>query len=161
MAVRSSRPQDLFNPGTRRVDERAGLNRALLARVGCHVNEPLRIFAACRGYCPTRLDMRATLLGVESVHDYQAGVVGPTVGIFEAQLIAIGERAEYGIATATHGPCRWQSLAASDVVVKKQSQPQQPWRSQAAVYREDEPQRADDVGRRRKQHLTLGQTLMH
>ena len=52
-------------------------------------------------------------------------------------------------------------MAAADMVVKEQAEPQQPGRAQAGMVRQNETQRPDDVGRDLPEDFALDQRLAH
>ena len=60
----------------------------------------------------------------------------------------------------TEAAGRRQELAAADMIVEEEAEPQQPARAQTAMMRQDEAHRADDVRRDLREYLALGQRLV-
>ena len=56
---------------------------------------------------------------------------------------------------------RRQQMPTADMVVQEQPQPEQPGRSQAGVVRQNETQRANDMGRDLPEDFALDQRLAH
>ena len=119
----------------------------------------LTLEAACAGSGP---DDGAARSRIERVEQHQPRVVDEAVGIFEAAgEPALGERFAQAIVGEIERPCRWQELSAAEMVIKKETEPQQPGGSKLVVVRQHEAQRLDDVRRHPPQHLALDQRLAH
>ena len=104
-------------------------------------------------------DLGAAVGGVAGVENDEAGIVDPAVGILEGAGVVRLEGPAGRVAAEVEAAGRRQDVAAAEVVVKEEAEPDDRPRPQAAVVGEDEPQRPDDVGGRGKQHLALVQRL--
>ena len=107
-------------------------------------------------------DVRAARRSVHGVEHHQARIVHPAVGIFEAARKARLQRLAGRGAREIDGVGRRQDAAApAQVVVEEEPEPDQQGRAQAAMMREHEPERPDDVRGHGEQHLPLAQRLAH
>ena len=146
-------PAALTTPRARMVSR---LPVIVSSTVTCHAS-PARLISVAR--VRVRID-GAARGGVERVEQHQPRVVDEAVGVFEAlREQPLGERFARGVALEIERAGRRQQLAAAEMVVKEQPEPEQPGRPQLAVMRQDEPQRLDDVRRHPPQHLALDQRL--
>ena len=99
---------------------------------------------------------------IPRVEDHQAGIVDPTVGVFEAERVEAGfKRPASLINRQVEGRGRRQKLAAAEMVIEEQTEPKQPRWTQSFVVRQHEAQRPDDVGRHPPQHFALHQGFAH
>ncbi len=107
-------------------------------------------------------DVGAAIGGVARGQHHQPRVIDEAVGIFEALCVAAGDEGMAdGVAGEIDRAGRRQQIAAADMVVKEQAEPQQPGRAQAGVVRQNETQGTDDVGRDLPEDFALDQGLAH
>src|SRR5438105_10065550 len=98
--------------------------------------------------------------GVARREDYKPGVVDETVRIFKASRIALRNQGTADlVARQIDGAGRGQQVSAADMVVKKQTEAQQPGGTQPAVVGQHETKRADNVRRDLPKDFALDQRL--
>ena len=92
-------------------------------------------------------------------HD-EARVIDEAVGILKAFAVAVGDQGfSHLVMDKIDRARRRQQMPAADMIVQEQPQPQQPGRPQSGVVRQNETQRADDVGRDLPEDFALDQRL--
>ena len=106
-------------------------------------------------------DLGAARAGVERVEDDQPRIVDPAVGVLEGLAVLGLERPAFRIAAQVEGAGRRQQLAAAQMVVEEQAEPDEPGRAHLRHVRQHEAHRPDDVRRGAQQHLALDQRLAH
>ncbi len=151
--------RDLPDPGAGRVDQHAGRCGLPLA---ARIEHQVPVLAALGADQPRAgADIGAALGGVERVEHDEARVIHPAVGKLEPgaedPLHGLADR----IVGEIDGARRRQHLAAAEMVVDEQAEPQQQRRAPAGQRRQHETQRPDDVRRHAQQHLALGERLVH
>src|SRR5262245_15038596 len=111
-------------PWSGRIDQRArGYGVAPAARL----ERQLPALAALGPHAAgARADRRATLGGIKRIEHDEACIVGVTVGIFEALAVALLERASERIAREIDAARARQNLAAAEVIVEEEPEPQHP-----------------------------------
>ncbi len=90
----------------------------------------------------SRADHRATIRSIPCVENHKPCVVNEAIGIFEA----LGEttrrkRLSHGIPREIDRPRGRKEPPAAEIVVHKETEPQQPRRTQAGVMRQHKSQR--------------------
>ena len=100
-----------------------------------------------------RRDVGAAVGGVASVEHDEPRIVDPAVGIFEGATVLGLERLPGFVPPEVEAPRRRQDVAAAEVIVEKEAEPDDRPRPQAAVMREDKAQRPDDMRARRRAGL--------
>jgi hypothetical protein len=109
-----------------------------------------------------RADIGAAVGRVARGQHHEAGVVDEAVGIFKAPGVAIGDqRPADRVLRQVHRTGRRQEMAAADMVVQEQPEPQQPGRPEPGVMRQNETQGTDDVGCDLPEDFAFDQRLAH
>ena len=124
-------------------------------------DRPMAIFAARADDLRAGADHGAAIGRVAGVQHHQTRIVDPAVRIFESLRKQRLQRLAGRIAAHVERPGRRQQLAAADVVVEEQAEPDQPGRAQALGVRQHETHRPDDVRRVLPQNLALHQRFAH
>ena len=106
-------------------------------------------------------DHGAALGGVERVQHDEPRIVNPAIGILEAVLVAALERLADDVVGEIERMRRRQDLAAAEMIVDEQPQPQHQRRAHAGLRRQHEAQGPDDVRGHAQQHFALVQRLAH
>ena len=125
------------------------------------LDQPSVADPARRGDLGTHADIGPARGGVHGVEHHEARVVHPAVGVLEAAREARLQRLALGRTPQVDGRRRRQADACAEVVVEEEAEPDEEGGPQAAVVREHEAQRLDDVGRHAEEHLALGEGLAH
>ena len=156
-----ARRQHLLDPGAAGIDQRAGVDGGALAADGILDRDlPDAVDLPDLDRAGAGADLGAAIGRIARGQHHQARVVDEAVGIFEALGVAVGDQ---GLAHLVMGEIdragRRQQIPAADMVVQEQPEPQQPGRPQPGMVRQNETQRADDVGRDLPEDFALDQRL--
>ncbi len=111
-----------------------------------------------RGPCQ---DPRATNRRIERIENDQPRVIDPAIRIFEAGLELRLECPARKLGRQIEAARFRQQLAATEMIVQHQPEPDHPGRALLLRMRQDEAQRPDDMRRRPEQHLPLDQRFAH
>ena len=106
-------------------------------------------------------NFRAKIGGRAGVEHHQARILHPAIRIFKRGGEIGPQRRAGRVRRQAQHLRRRQALAAAEMVIQKQPEPQQPGRAQALMVRQHKAQRPDDVRRDAPQHLALHQRLPH
>ena len=153
--------QHILHPRAAGIDQHAGLRgfaRAGDGVLGRHAPDAVGLRDVNRAGAGA--DHGTAVGGIARGQHHEAGVIDEAIGIFEAAGKAAGRQRPPDLITRQiERAGRRQQLAAADMIVEEQSQPQQPCRPQAAMVRQHEAQRADDMRRDPPQDFALDQRL--
>ena len=124
-------------------------------------NVPQRAFAPRRSHRHARVNGRTAFRRILGVQQHQARILYPTIGIFKTDPMPGAERrAERRIRQVNPPGCR-QRLSPAQMIIQKQSKPQQPGGPEALVMRQHKAQRPDDMRRDAQQDFAFNQRFTH
>ena len=153
--------QHLPHPRPGGVHQRARLDHLRLSAVMLRGHAPQAVHALGAGAPRAGGDDGAALRRVAGVQQHHARIFDPAIRILERHLVFGLEHPARRVAVQPLGARGRQALAAAQVVIQEQAQPQQPGRAQPLVMRQHEAQRPDDVRRDPPNRLAFQQGLAH
>ena len=127
----------------------------------CDGDFPPAINPPCRLAFRPCADFSALGPRVHGVEDNESGVFHPAIGIFITPCELFPQGFARHIAAQVNAAGGRQYLAASQMIIEKQSKPDERARAQAPVMRQDKAQGPDDVGSGLQQNLALNQSFAH
>jgi len=154
--------QHVGNPRSGRIDDDAAADlRGLAGARVLQGHQPRVLVALGVGQAGLNPDIGAALFRVHGVEHHQPAVLDPAIGIGEADLEIRLQRLAVSVVRKSDGLAAGQLFARRQMVVKRQSQPDQPSRPHAALMGQDEANRPDDMGGRLEQAFALHQRFAH
>ena len=150
---------DRLHPGAARIDQHPRRHR--LTHAARIENQPPPVAALGADTARVAADRGAPLRGIHGVEHHEARVIGETVGIFVAVVIAALERHTRGVGNEIDRPRAWQKLPPAEQIVDEQAEPEHQRRAVGGVQRQHETQRPHQMRRHPQQHLALVQRLAH
>ena len=114
------------------------------------------------GYFGAGTDFCATFFGVHRIECHKTGIIDPCVRIFKSLGEQVFERCRGLIRFHIQRACCRQKFAPADMIIKEETQPQQPCRTHtAAMIRQNEAHRFHQMRGIGPDHLTLHQGFTH
>ena len=155
--------QDILDPWSAGIDQRAGLNCAARAARGVFDSDaPNAVGLADLDRARTGVDFGAAIRRIPRGEHHQPRVIDKAVGIFECPGEAVRHQGPSDLVPGqVDRTGRRQQVATADMVVKEQPEPQQPGRPQPGMMRQNETKRSDDVGGDLPEDFALDQRLAH
>ena len=155
-------PQDIIDPGSGRVDQRARLDGFTTAcQLVLKINAPMiAVSARSDDFCPDS-DICAARFRIHGVENDEARVINPAIGVLKGAREFTFERGTRRRSREIYlMRCR-QYFAPTQMVIEKEANPDQPSRPECCVVREHKTQWPDYVRRHRKENFALLQRFAH
>ena len=154
--------QDVIDPGSGRIDNAARLNLpGISGQPVLKSDLPQFAGTADRDNLCGRIDLRAPVRSIARIQDDQPGIIDPAIGIFERLFEMWLQRLSCRIICKIKRCGAGQLLAAADMIVQKQTDPDQPCGPCILVMRQDKSQRPDDVRGHGPQRFAFHQRFAH